>query len=88
MASMPTISCSAPRIAPKATLSRCAKTTSMRSAGAITVMPLACAETYAVEPEYYGSTFCCNCGGYFPVGANGEFIWKDGQKVGTRRSAP
>src|SRR5688500_688648 len=35
--------------------------------GTKTTMPAACAETYAVNPEYYGSTFCCGCGGYFPV---------------------
>lgn len=57
--------------------------------GGLTRMPRACAETYAVQPEYYGSTFCCHCRGYFPVGANGEFIW-DGsnQKVGTRKPEP
>lgn len=55
--------------------------------GTITSMPRACAETYAAEPEYYGRTFCCQCGDYFPVGADGQFIWNDGsgQKVGTRR---
>lgn len=55
--------------------------------GTVTRMPRACAETYAVEPEYYGSTFCCTCGGYFPVGPNGEFVWDEQsrQKVGTRR---
>lgn len=55
--------------------------------GTRTSMPRACAETYAAQPEYYGSTFCCGCGGYFPVGASGQFIWNDGsgQKVGTRR---
>lgn len=54
----------------------------------VTTMPMACAETYAVDPEYYGRTFCCGCGDYFPVGENGEFIWDDGsgQKVGTRRA--
>lgn len=53
--------------------------------GTVTRMPLACAETYAVNPSYYGSTFCCGCGYYFPVGEDGEFIWDDGsgQKVGT-----
>lgn len=57
--------------------------------GGRTTMPRACAETYAVQPEYCGSTFCCHCLGYFPVGENGEFIWNDGsrQKVGTRRAA-
>lgn len=56
--------------------------------GGHTTMPRACAETYAVQPEYYGSTFCCHCHGYFPVGEDGEFIWDDGsqQKVGTRRA--
>ena len=55
--------------------------------GTVTRMPKACAETYAASPEYYGSTFCCGCGAYFPVGATGEFVWDDrsGQKVGTRR---
>jgi len=56
--------------------------------GTLTRMPAACAATYAVQPEYYGSTFCCGCGGYFPVGENGEFVWDktSGQKVGTRRA--
>lgn len=56
--------------------------------GVVTRMPRACAETYAAQPEYYGSTFCCGCGGYFPVGETGEFVW-DGssQKVGTRTAA-
>lgn len=56
--------------------------------GAVTTMPRACAETYAAQPEYYGSTFCCTCRGYFPVGESGQFIWNDGsrQKVGTRRA--
>lgn len=56
--------------------------------GGVTRMPVACAETYAARPEYYGSTFCSHCMGYFPAGADGEFVW-DGsdQKVGTRRAA-
>lgn len=51
----------------------------------VTRMPRGCAETYAAQPSYYGSTFCCGCGGYFPVGRSGEFIWNDdsGQRVGT-----
>lgn len=56
--------------------------------GTKTTMPAACAETYAVQPEYYGSTFCCGCRDYFPVGADGEFVWPGtDQKVGTRRAA-
>lgn len=53
--------------------------------GTVTRMPLACAETYAAQPSYYGSTFCCTCREYFPVGANGEFVWDDvsREKVGT-----
>lgn len=43
--------------------------------GTVTSMPRAIAETYAAKPGYYGKTFCCACGGYYPVGANGEFVW-------------
>lgn len=58
-----------------------------KGCGTLTRMPAACAETYAVRPEYYGSTFCCGCGGYFPVGSDGEFVWSKAtmQRVGTRR---
>lgn len=53
--------------------------------GAVTTMPMACAETYAAVPSYYGRTFCCTCCDYFPVGETGEFLWIDGsgEKVGT-----
>lgn len=52
--------------------------------GGVTYMPEAIAETYARQPTYYGATFCCRCGAYFPVGANGEFVWdKTTEKVGT-----
>lgn len=55
-----------------------------KGCGTLTRMPHACAETYARQPNYYGSTFCCGCGDYFPVGAQGEFVW-DGssERVGT-----
>lgn len=43
--------------------------------GVETRMPQAIAETYAANPSYYGSTFCCGCRDYFPVGPNGEFMW-------------
>jgi hypothetical protein len=41
----------------------------------------AIAETYAREPKYYGSTFCCGCRTHLPVA---EFLW-DGtnERVGS-----
>ena len=59
-----------------------------KGCGQLTTMPAACAETYAAQPEYYGSTFCCGCGAYFKVGRDGEFVWdrQSMQRVGTRRS--
>ena len=55
-----------------------------KGCGTVTSMPVAIAETYAANPGYYGSTFCCGCGKYLPVGAKGEFVW-DGtnDRVGT-----
>jgi hypothetical protein len=55
-----------------------------KGCGVVTSMPMACAETYAANPGYYGSTFCCGCGTYLPVGERGEFVW-DGtsDRVGT-----
>lgn len=52
--------------------------------GTVTTMPRPIAETYAASPGYYGSTFCCGCGKYFPVGRDGECVW-DGtnDRVGT-----
>jgi hypothetical protein len=52
--------------------------------GAVTIMGQALAETYARQPNFYGGTFCVNCGTHFPVGPDGEFVW-DGtdEKVGT-----
>lgn len=57
-----------------------------KGCGQLTRMPKACAETYAAQPSYYGSTFCCGCGDYFPVGPDGEFVWDKAtmQRVGTR----
>ena len=41
-------------------------------------------ETYAREPQFYGSTFCTGCGDYLPVGKQGEFVWSiDETRVGT-----
>lgn len=55
-----------------------------KGCGGKTSMPMKIAETYAANPYYYDSTFCCGCGDYFPVGRRGEFVW-DGTKerVGT-----
>jgi hypothetical protein len=40
--------------------------------GGQTTMGLAIAETYARDPKYYGSTFCCGCRKHLPVS---EFTW-------------
>ncbi len=55
-----------------------------KGCGVVTSMPRAIAETYATKPDYYGSTYCCGCSKYLPVGAVGEFVW-DGtdERVGT-----
>ena len=45
--------------------------------GAVTTMATAIAETYARQPDFYGSTWCTRCRMYRPVGAEGEFIWDD-----------
>lgn len=52
--------------------------------GVVTSMPRQIAETYAANPRYYGSTYCCGCNKYLPVGESGEFVW-DGtnERVGT-----
>lgn len=56
-----------------------------KGCGTVTSMPRQIAETYAAEPHYYGSTFCCGCCTYLPVGESGEFVWNDssGERVGT-----
>ena len=46
-----------------------------KGCGTVTSMPRPIAETYAADPRYYGSTFCCGCGKYLPVGEHGEFVW-------------
>lgn len=60
-----------------------------KGCGVKTSMSLSIAQTYAAQPEYYGSTFCAGCGGYFRVGRDGEFVWdrESMQRVGTRRAA-
>lgn len=55
-----------------------------KGCGTVTSMPKSIAETYARQPNYYGSTFCCGCGKYLRVGANGEFVWAGtNERVGT-----
>ena len=50
----------------------------------ITTMHRDLAETYARNFKFYSSTYCVGCGAHFPVGADGEFVWKDtNEKVGT-----
>lgn len=51
--------------------------------GTETTMSPVIAETYAANPGFYGSTYCVNCQMHRPVGATGEFVWRDGTKVGT-----
>lgn len=52
-----------------------------KGCGVTTTMPMACAETYAKNPKYYGSTFCCGCGEYFAVR---EFVWSGStERVGS-----
>lgn len=56
--------------------------------GKITTMGRSIAETYARDPYFYSGTFCCHCGGHFPIGEDGEFVWYEmngstGAKVGT-----
>lgn len=51
--------------------------------GVATTMGQALAETYARDPFFYSGTFCVGCRAHFPVGEDGEFVWDDGEKVGT-----
>lgn len=41
--------------------------------GVVTTMSPPIAETYARDPGFYGSTFCCGCRTHLPVA---EFIWE------------
>lgn len=55
-----------------------------KGCGTVTSMGSALAETYAREPGFYGSTYCCGCMKHRPVGEYGEFVWEpDGSRVGT-----
>lgn len=46
--------------------------------GYITTMALPLCETFARQPGFYGSTYCCGCRMHRPVGPEGEFTWVDG----------
>jgi hypothetical protein len=60
-----------------------------KGCGAVTSMSSTIAETYARQPEFYGSTFCVNCGTHLRVGEDGEFVWEGTrQRVGTRGKPP
>lgn len=48
-----------------------------KGCGTVTTMSSAIAETYARQPNFYGSTFCVHCGTHLPVGEAGEFVWID-----------
>jgi len=43
-----------------------------KKCGTLTTMAHSIAETYARDPYFYGSTFCCGCGTHYPVA---EFVW-------------
>lgn len=51
--------------------------------GGETTMGQELAETYARDPGFYGATFCVHCASHFTVGEHGEFVWRDGSRVGT-----
>jgi hypothetical protein len=49
--------------------------------GTVTKMNNSIAETYAVNPKFYNSTFCVGCGKHLPVS---QFVWKDtNEEVGS-----
>lgn len=55
-----------------------------KGCGVVTTMSRSIAETYARDPFFYGSTFCCGCGQHLPVGELGEFVWEGtDDRVGT-----
>ena len=54
-----------------------------KGCGTRTTMGRELAETYSRDFRFYGSTFCCGCREHLPVGEDGEFIWDDGERVGT-----
>lgn len=57
-----------------------ARKTHFGGCGSSTTMGPALAETYAVNPKFYGSTFCCGCNIHIPVE---QFVWEDDTIVGS-----
>ncbi|MBF6555513.1 MAG: hypothetical protein IVW52_04975 [Acidimicrobiales bacterium] len=52
----------------------CGVLTRMNGAGLV--------RTYATNPTFYGSTFCCGCGDHFPLD---QFVWcEKGERTETR----
>ena len=52
-----------------------------QACGVPTTMAVSIAETYARDPKFYGSTYCCQCRKHLPVA---EFTWfEDGEVVGS-----
>lgn len=52
-----------------------------RGCGTVTTMSQGIAETYARNPKFYGSTYCCCCQRHLPVE---EFVWEGtNQAVGS-----
>jgi len=49
-----------------------------RACGATTAMGREIAETYAREPWFYGSTYCCTCRMHRPLA---EFTWSGGGEM-------
>jgi len=43
-----------------------------KTCGTVTTMGLPLCETYARDPQFYGSTYCCGCRMHRPVA---EFTW-------------
>lgn len=50
-----------------------------KACGGVTTIPPAIASTFALDPTFYGSTFCAVCKAYLPVS---WFVWHDGTTVG------
>lgn len=48
--------------------------------GVLTRMGRALSETYARNPKFYQRTFCCGCNEHLDVA---EFVWEDGEVVGS-----